>query len=272
MDKETREIFKRGSKTYFNSSLFFPVDVREDVFKLYSFVRTADDFVDAVPQRVSDFYSFKEKFFSSLDKGYSNDKIINNYLEVAKKRNFDNNWAIAFLKSMEMDIVKKNYDTISETLEYIYGSAEVIGFFMAKILSLPDESLYYAGMLGRSMQYINFIRDIDEDNKLGRRYLPLNNGLTNLFYNETINKKGEFISFIRDQIELYYNWLKEAEKGFKFIPFRMLIPIKTASDMYKWTAQKIYKDPFIVYRKKVKPSKIRIILKILENFLSRGLL
>ena len=44
MDKETKNIFKKGSKTYFNSSLFFPRDVREDVFKLYSFVRTADDF------------------------------------------------------------------------------------------------------------------------------------------------------------------------------------------------------------------------------------
>ncbi len=266
MDKETKEIFKKGSKTYFNSSLFFPPDLREDVFKLYSFVRTADDFVDSIPQKVDEFYSFKERFFTSLERGFSDDKIINNYLEVSKKRNFDDNWAIAFLKSMEMDITKKYYNTLEETLGYIYGSAEVIGFFMAKILSLPEESLYYAGMLGRSMQYINFIRDIDEDNKLGRRYLPLNNNLTTLFYNETKNKKKEFINFIRGEIERYYKWEKEAEEGFKFIPKRMLIPIKTASDMYKWTAEKIYKDPFLVYRKKVKPSKFRIILKIIENF------
>ncbi|MCX7820861.1 MAG: phytoene/squalene synthase family protein [Brevinematales bacterium] len=267
MDKETKEIFKKGSKTYFNSSLFFPKDVREDVFKLYSFVRTADDFVDSIPQKTDEFYSFKDDFLHSLEKGFSENKIINNYLEVAKKRNFDTQWAIAFLKSMEMDLTKKTYDSLQETLEYIYGSAEVIGFFMAKILNLPDESLYYAGMLGRSMQYINFIRDIDEDNKLGRRYLPLNNNLTNLLYNETSKKREEFISFIRNEIEIYYKWVSEAEKGFMFIPKRMLVPIKTASDMYKWTANKIYKDPFVVYKKKVKPSKIRIIFKIIENFL-----
>ncbi len=267
MDKETKAIFRRGSKTYFNSSIFFPKETREDVFKLYSFVRTADDFVDSIPQKIEEFYRFKNEFLDSLKKGTSTNKIINNYLDVAKRKKFDDNWALSFLKSMEMDITKKEYNTIEETLEYIYGSAEVIGFFMAKILALPDESLYYAGMLGRAMQYINFIRDINEDNKLGRRYLPLNNDLKSLTYEEVKMKRDNFIKYIREEIERYYKWQKEAEKGFNFIPKRMLIPIKTASDMYNWTIDKIYKDPFIIYRKKVKPSKIRIILKIIENFI-----
>jgi phytoene synthase len=267
MDKETKEIFKKGSQTYFNSSLFFPKEIREDVFRLYSFVRTVDNFVDVIPQKIDEFYQFKNEFLESIEKGKSSNKIINNYLVVATRKNFNHSWAISFLKSMEMDITKKEYNTIEETLEYIYGSAEVIGFFMAKILSLPDESLYYAGMLGRAMQYINFIRDIDEDNKLGRRYLPLRYNLKSLSFEEAKNNKENFIKYIREEIERYYEWQKEAEKGFKFIPKRMLIPIKTASDMYNWTINKIYRNPFIIYKKKVKPSKVRIILKIMENFI-----
>jgi len=42
--------FKQGSRTYFNSSLFFPRKIRRDVFALYGFVRIADNFVDSVPQ------------------------------------------------------------------------------------------------------------------------------------------------------------------------------------------------------------------------------
>jgi phytoene synthase len=44
---------------------------------------------------------------------------------------------------------------------------------MCAIMGLPEESYHHACMMGRNMQYINFIRDIDEDIGLGRRYLPL---------------------------------------------------------------------------------------------------
>jgi len=50
IDDRIYSIFKRGSKTYFYSTLFFPGDVRRDVFILYSFLRKADDYVDAIPQ------------------------------------------------------------------------------------------------------------------------------------------------------------------------------------------------------------------------------
>ena len=63
-------------------------------------------------------------------------------------------------------------------------------------------------------------------------------------------------------------WQAESERGFSLIPHRFLVPIKTASDMYMWTAGEIYRNPFIVYEKKVKPFKSRIILTILKNYLS----
>ena len=53
------ETFRQGSKTYFNSTRFFPEPVRSDVFLLYGFVRTADDFVDAVPQDRNGFERFR---------------------------------------------------------------------------------------------------------------------------------------------------------------------------------------------------------------------
>lgn len=67
-----------------------------------------------------------------------------------------------------------------------------------------------------SMQYINFIRDIEEDRILGRRYL---------------------------------------------------IPIKTASDMYKWTARIIEANPLVDFQYKVKPTKARILRTVLGNIL-----
>jgi len=138
----------------------------------------------------------------------------------------------------------------------------VIGLCMARILDLPEQSLSSAAMLGRAMQYINFIRDIEEDNTLSRRYLPLEeSSLGSLHHEEVIKQPTEFSAFILKQLQRYASWQKEAAKGYKYIPRRYRIPIMTAADMYCWTAKEIKKNPMIIFDKKVKPSKIRILMR-----------
>ena len=274
VEKIQKETFKKGSKTYFNSSLFFPKSVREDVFILYAFVRTADDFVDTIPQDPNRFYDFRNRYEASRNGKLCGDVIIDSFTDLAARKRFDPAWTDAFLDSMEMDLTKTVYTTLEETLRYIYGSAEVIGLYMARIMGLPGESHHAAKMLGRAMQYINFIRDIDEDISLGRTYLPLSDsGLTSLQKRDVAASESQierFTSFIRNNIDLYYTWQKEAEGGYQYIPRRYLIPIKTAADMYGWTASVIRENPLVVYEKKVKPSKLRILFTVFKNTFSTG--
>lgn len=263
------QTFKKGSKTYFTSSLFFPKDKRNDVYSLYAFVRTADNFVDELPQDAEVFYAFRAAYRAAVDGKRSDNPIIDSFVALSEKYSFDPVWAEAFLYSMELDLSKKEYDTLEACLEYIYGSAEVIGLFMAAIMELPQPALRHAKLLGRAMQYINFIRDIDEDNKLGRRYLPLDESkLESLDRDYCMEHQEAFKAFHRSQIRLYTDWHTEAVKGYRYIPRRLRVPIKTAEDMYMWTASQIEKDPLIVFRKKVKPSRFRIILQILVNLLT----
>lgn len=260
--------FKKGSTTYFNSSLFFPQPVKSNVFILYSFVRKADDYVDASPQQADEFYAFKEKYRNASKGSRTGDIIIDSFVELMKRKSFDPQWIDAFFKSMELDLVKSKYKNMDELLEYIYGSAEVIGLMMSAIMDLDPESFRYARMLGRSMQFINCIRDIKEDLEFGRTYLPLiNTPLKSLDRDHTEKNHKAFVEYMRNQINQYLHWQSEAEKGFSYIPLRFLIPIKTASDMYKWTALKILNNPFTVYEKKVKPAKSRILFTILKNFI-----
>ncbi|SIQ60314.1 phytoene synthase [Alkalispirochaeta americana] len=262
-------VFRAGSKTYYTASLFFPESVKKDVFLLYGFVRVADNFVDAVPQDADGFYRFCQRYRETWAAGpdaLSGDPIIDGFIELARRKNFDPSWAEAFLQSMAWDLTRHKYDRIEEVLEYIYGSAEVIGLFMAAILDLPRSAHDGARALGRSMQYINFIRDIDEDLSLGRRYLPLGESpLPGLTRDEARAHPEEFVSFIRDQSRLYRAWQKEGERGYRYLTRRVLIPIKTASDMYNWTARRIMDNPFRVYQGKVKPSRLRILLAIACN-------
>jgi len=268
-----KKIFKKGGKTYYYSSMFFPKDIRRDVSILYSFVRKADDYVDDIPQREEEFYEFKRKYEEALISGKrSNNEVIDAFIDLMKRQEFEKEWIDAFLHSMELDIVKSKYETLEELKEYLYGSAEVIGLMMAKILGLPEKSHRPARHLGRAMQYANFIRDIEEDIELDRQYFPTEDlksfNLNSLKLSETQNKKESFTQFIDEQVTRYEDWQKIAEDGFCYIPKRYLIPIKTASDMYKWTAKRIRKKPFVVYDEKVKPSKTRIVMKGLLNILS----
>jgi phytoene synthase len=260
--------FKRGSKTYFYSSIFFSKEARDDVFSLYSFVRKADNFVDVVPQLRDEFYCFKDAYYKTLQGKASSDIIINSFVELMHRKSFQRAWIDAFFESMEMDLTKQRYETIEETLHYVYGSAEVIGLMMAKILDLDPQSYPFAQYLGRAMQYINFIRDIEEDLALGRIYLPLGDSpLEHLDFDYVIERQDAFCKFIRTHIGRYRQWQKEAEKGFSYIPKRRLIPIKTASDMYQWTAERIYCNPLIVFKKKIKPSIPRIVCQMATNSL-----
>lgn len=278
-----KEIFKKGSRTYYNSSKFFPKDKREDIEILYAFVRTVDDYVDKIPQDKKSFYAFKKMYYSlknnkKIIKKRNNvednleEKIIIAFIDLCKRKKFDQKWTDSFLLAMESDIKKKKYYKIEEVEEYMHGSAEVIGLFMNRILGISQKADKYAKMLGKSMQYINFIRDIKEDYDFNRTYLPINDAIK-IIREKNIMKldknnardKEKFIKIIRFHIDRYRKWQMEAEKGFKFIPKKYLIAIKTASDMYNYIAEKIYQNPTLILKKKVRPGRLRILFTALRN-------
>lgn len=265
MDSDIETIFKQNSTSYYYSSLLFPRDVREDVFKLYSYVRKIDDFVDDLPQEKDKLERYRELTVKNWESGQTDEKIVNYFLEVARKNDFEKEWAKSFLNSMEMDTYKEEYETMGESLEYIRGSAEVIGLMMVRILELDEQAERYAELLGRSMQYCNFLRDIEEDRKLGRRYLPGEKledyGIESL-EKEKIDE-DKFEEIMREEIDRYFEWQREAEKGLKYIPYRVRVPVILSSRIYKYTAKKIREDPMRVFDEKVRPSKPEIFKQLI---------
>lgn len=265
----SKSIFIKGSRTYFYSSIFFPKWLRHQVFTLYAFVRVADDFVDKVKPNTAGYYALKKAYQQALAGNLVANSIAADFADLVSEANLNHDWIEAFFTSMEMDLSLARYETSKDLYKYIYGSAEVIGLMMAKLMDLPEKSYHSAQMLGRAMQFINMIRDLDEDNKLHRVYFPKNTidryNLNSLEFNSIKKQLPQFKRFIRDQISLYRQWQQEAELGFRYIPRRFLIPIKTASEMYKWTARVIYEDPMIIFSKKVKPKKRQILGQIFIN-------
>lgn len=271
-------IFKQGSTTYYWSSTFFPPATRTDVYKLYSFVRIADNFVDTIPADVKSFEKL-EKTWQKLQAGKkvpgNQDDVIarvcQNMHEVYSKYDFDSSWVDAFLSSMRMDIKGHTYKTLDDTLAYIYGSAEVIGLMMAKIIGVPETAYEYAKFQGRAMQYINFLRDIAEDIELGRCYFAKSElkkyGLSNLSEAEAYKRPAAYREFMEAQLAYYHQWQSEANKGFTAIPRKQRVALRTAVDMYNWTAEQLAKNPYVVFDKKVKPNKYRVVARAIRRTL-----
>jgi phytoene synthase len=270
-DSVQTAVFKGGSTTYFNSSLFFAPSILEEVKILYGFVRVADDFVDSTPQDTKGFLRFAHRYRQALAGHLSGDPIIDSYVALADRRGFDPAWTEAFLSAMESDLHKHYYASEAETLRYVYGSAEVIGLFMSRIMGLPADAEEPARLLGRAMQYINFIRDVNEDRKLGRRYLPIEGtGLAEDWVpdpEEAAKQPEAWASFIHTHLDRYRTWQTEAEKGYAYIPRRSRAAVKTAGDMYNWTGSVIQKDPLVVFNRKVKPKKSLIMATAIMNMI-----
>lgn len=265
IDELHRLIFRQGSKTYYNSSRLFPKKVRRDVFTLYAFVRVADNLVDDQPVHPAEFQAFRQRWRDSWAGKPAGDWVIDPFVELSRRRNLDPQWTEDFFAAMESDLTARPCDSLDDVLRYTWGSAEVVGLFMLRILEVGDEAQETACLMGRSMQFINFLRDVAEDHGLGRRYLPLSGGLTELSPEAAAADPEAFCRFMRSHTALYSQWQAGAREGYGYLPWRFRLAVKTASDLYNWTARVIQADPMVVWRRKVKPSKLRILATAFAN-------
>jgi phytoene synthase len=268
---QPQTIFRSGSTTFYYSSLIFPARIRDQVTTLYAFVRTADNYVDQIPQDKTGFLQFKHDFYQAIKGTPSGNPIIDDFVRLSDECHFNPTWTAGFLNSMEQDLHQSTYATLDDTIKYIYGSADVIGLQLSRIFNLPPQAEKAAQLLGRSFQYANFIRDLNEDLTFNRIYFPQTDlkkfNLKSLDHSYTKKHPQQFKDFMRLQISRYQDWQRQAENGFPYLTGRTHLAVTTASDLYKWTIDQIEKDPFVVYQKSVKPTKSLIFSTFLGNLL-----
>ena len=152
----------------------------------------------------------------ALDEKISLNPILNSFQQVVNTFEIDRDLIETFLKSMEMDLYKNDYDEAGYKA-YILGSAEVVGLMCLKVFVDGSEERYQilkkpAMQLGSAFQKINFLRDLHADyKKLGRTYFPgvdLNN------FNETV--KTEIEADIDIDFMAGYEGIKQLPKGARF--------------------------------------------------------
>jgi len=120
---------------------------------------------------------FKIETYRAIERGISLNPVLNSFQKVVNDYKIDLHLIETFLKSMEMDLEKKEY-TEEGYKEYILGSAEVVGLMCLRVFVKGNQKMYddltpYAMALGSAFQKINFLRDLHADYLgMGRVYFP----------------------------------------------------------------------------------------------------
>lgn len=170
-----RRLNAEHGRTYYLSTWLLPPDRRPWVWALYGFARYADEFVDSFtepdPQRLLEWSARVER---QLESGEGEDAPSRALIAAARRFEMDLGEVRAFLESMRMDVTVTSYPTYADLERYMAGSAAAIGVLMLPLLGpAGPDAVAPARRLGEAFQLTNFIRDVGEDLRRGRVYLPL---------------------------------------------------------------------------------------------------
>ncbi|MGC4792257.1 phytoene/squalene synthase family protein [Micromonospora sp. DT178] len=174
-----RELHRRHGRTYYLATRLLPAWKRRHVHALYGFTRYADEIVDRTEElppaeRAARLDDWAGRFVAGLHGEPVDDPLLPAVLHTIAVFDLDRDDFASFLKSMAMDLTVTSYRTYDHLLDYMEGSAAVIGTMMLPILGSSDPAAARepARQLGFAFQLTNFIRDVAEDLDRGRTYLP----------------------------------------------------------------------------------------------------
>jgi len=177
--KISKETTKKYSTSFSLGILALSPTIRNPIYAIYGYVRLADEIVDSFHgfDKAKLLKRFRDETWQALEERISLNPIIHSFQEIIHQFNIDQNLIDQFLKSMEMDLQKIDYNS-DLYKEYILGSAEVVGLMCLQIFVNGDKNQFeklkpFAMKLGSAFQKVNFLRDMKDDfDILGRCYFP----------------------------------------------------------------------------------------------------
>lgn len=177
-------IIQAGSKSFAAAARLFDRQTRASAYLLYAWCRHCDDVIDgqelgfaapaaAQPDPRLQLARLREMTAAALDGEPMQDPIFAAFQRVAEKHSIPRQHPCALLDGFAMDVEGRQYETIDDTLAYCYHVAGVVGVMMALVMGAKaDETLDRASDLGIAFQLTNIARDVADDARAGRLYLP----------------------------------------------------------------------------------------------------
>jgi phytoene synthase len=254
-----RKVTYENSRTFYVASGLLPEKKKRAVWALYAFCRVCDDLVDRShgenPER--ELEAWRQSTIRAKPTG--EDCVALAWADTS--HNFQIPWRYAeqLLHGVAMDFSEVCYETFDDLTKYCYGVACTVGLMSMHIIGYKDEdAIPYAIRMGVALQLTNVLRDIGEDYRSGRIYLPRKE-MEGFNLSEQSISKGivtpAWRDFMRFQIERTRRLYSGSMPGIALLEQEGRFAITAAAELYQGILKKIEANDYDVFNHRAALSK-----------------
>lgn len=249
---------------------------KQDMLVFYAFCRVVDDIADEPGESVEDRRRALDQWRKGLLHGFENpDELQAEVAELPKRYAIDPSLLVQIIDGVSCDFTQSRYETYESLLDYCYKVASVVGLVSIEIFGYQNaHSREYAVALGYALQLTNIIRDVAEDARNGRIYLPLED-MRRFQVSEEQIFRGEYTAGFEALMEFQYErahaFYEKAERLLPSEDRQHMLAAEMMAQVYSEILEKIRKRRFQVFGKRIGLTKVRKFL-ILGAYTIRGIL
>jgi phytoene synthase len=260
-NQSSKQVLARHGKSFYWASLFLGHKLADRAARLYEFCRFVDDIADGdLPHRHETLADISANL-KGIDSSAGPE--VKAFLELACEVNISMNAATELLDGMLLDQQPTAVKDQAELLRYCHAVAGTVGLMMCRILDCKHPRAdQFAIDLGVAMQLTNIARDVLEDAKMGRRYLPeqwVNFTATELATGD-IKYQQPTSAAIEKLLHLADKYYKSALLGIQLLPFRSRFSITVALRVYRQIGVLLRRRKFAWWKGRVVVNKVEKIL------------
>ncbi|MFO7847213.1 MAG: squalene/phytoene synthase family protein [Balneolaceae bacterium] len=257
-----RRITRIHAKTFYMATRFLPNHKQRSIFAIYGLCRYLDDLVDEaedlienneishleIDERLKTFRKNLENTYRGVEQ---NDPILIAFSDTLKRYHISLDLPLLLMEGVSMDLYKSRYESFNELYDYSYKVASVVGLMTSEVFGYSNrKALDYAVDLGIAMQITNILRDVGEDLKRDRIYLPSEELKRFNIRHDSLLRRDitpQFIEFMKFQIERARRYYKEADKGIAMLNSDSRLPVLLARENYCRILDKIEENNYDVF-------------------------
>jgi len=244
----SRRTIEQGSKSFAAASRLFEPTTRNSAYMLYAWCRHCDDQVDGqvlglegsavdTTTRRARLETIHRETLRALEGKKVKDPAFAALQCVVEQNRIPERYPLEHLDGFAMDVEGREYRSLDDTIRYCYHVAGVVGIMMAYVMGVRDEPTLERAMdLGIAFQLTNIARDVMDDARVGRLYLPgswlAEAGVPPEQILETRHRTRVFhvVDRMLEEADRYYG---SASVGIRRLPFRSAWAIATAKEVYR---------------------------------------
>ena len=233
----SRDVLAQNSRSFSWASAFLPAERRDEAAVVYAMCRLIDDMADEA-DHVQKARVRLQMLRSELRGERDARPLVGSCLEVAHRRDMDVDYTLELIAGVESDLGAVRLRSDRDLLRYCYRVAGTVGVMMCAVLGVDEpEALPHAIDLGVAMQLTNICRDVLEDARLDRVYLPADR-LAAAGTSQDALVAGEagrdaVSAVVADVLALADRYYASADRGMAYIPARSRLAIVVASRVYR---------------------------------------